>query len=273
MMSYLVKAVIFDWAGTMVDFGCTAPIKALLGVFDGLGVPITEAEARVDMGKAKRDHVAALLAAPAIAARWAAQTGAAPIEADIDRVYALVEPAMVEAAQNAAELIPGAAETYAQLRGLGVKVGSGTGYTPEMMAAIRVKAAEQGYDPEVVICAGDTPSGRPAPLMAWAALVALDAWPAHAAIKVDDAPVGIAEGRNAGCWTVGVAASGNAVGLSREALAALDDETRAARIAAAAAALRAEGADFVIDDVSQLIPVVHRIAEAIAAGQRPGAPL
>ncbi len=272
-MTFPVKAVIFDWAGTMVDFGCMAPVKALCEVFAGLGVPITAAEARADMGKAKYDHVTALLAEPDIAARWTAHFGKAPDGADIDRVYALVEPAMVEAAQHAAELIPGSAETYAELLRLGVKVGSGTGYTPEMMAAIRVQAASQGYAPEVVICAGDTPSGRPAPHMAWAALIALDVWPASAAVKVDDAPVGIAEGRHAGCWTVGVAASGNAVGLDHAAFMALDPAARADKVALASAALRAEGADFVIDDVSQLLPVIHRIAAAITAGQAPGSAL
>ena len=270
-MAFAVKAVIFDWAGTMVDFGCKAPVHALTSVFAGEGVPISEAEARVDMGRAKYDHVTALLQEPGIAKRWTAHFGTAPTVADIDRVYALVEPAMIAAAARAAELIPGAADAYAALVALGVKVGSGTGYTPEMMAAIREKAAQQGYTPEVVICAGDTPSGRPAPLMAWAALIGMDVWPAWAAIKVDDAPVGIAEGREAGCWTVGIAASGNSVGLDRAEFAALDDEDRARRVAAAEAELRAEGADFVIDDVSQLLPVVHRIADAIAAGGRPGA--
>jgi phosphonoacetaldehyde hydrolase len=270
-MTFPVKAVVFDWAGTMVDFGCKAPVNALRDVFAAQGVPITEAEARADMGKAKYDHVTALLTEPGIVSRWSARFGQAPDRADIDRVYTLVEPAMVEAAQRAAELIPGAAATYTELLRLGVKVGSGTGYTPEMMAAIRARAAEQGYTPEVVICAGDTPSGRPAPLMAWAALIALDAWPAAATVKVDDAPVGIAEGRHAGCWTVGIAASGNAVGLDAAELAALDPATRAARIAAATAALHAEGADFVIDDVSHLIPVIHRIAAAIEAGHKPSA--
>lgn len=269
-MTFPVKAVIFDWAGTMVDFGCMAPVNALRDVFASEGMPITEAEARADMGKAKYDHVTALLSEPGIVARWTAQFGKAPETADIDQIYALVEPAMVEAAQRAAELIPGAAETYAELLRLGIKVGSGTGYTPEMMAAIRVKAAAQGYAPDVVICAGDTPSGRPAPHMAWAALIALDVWPASAAVKVDDAPVGIAEGRNAGCWTVGIAASGNAVGLNAADLAALDPADRTARIAAATAALLAEGADFVIDDVSHLLPVIHRIAAEIAAGNKPG---
>ena len=120
------------------------------------------------------------------------------------------------------------------------------------------------------LAAGLAFAGTPDRDAAWAALIALNVWPASAAVKVDDAPVGIAEGRQAGCWTVGVAASGNAVGLNAAEFAALDPEDRARRVAAATAELRAEGADFVIDDVSHLIPVIHRIAAAIAAGQKPG---
>jgi phosphonoacetaldehyde hydrolase len=99
--------------------------------------------------------------------------------------------------------------------------------------------------------------------MTWAALIALDAYPARACIKVDDAPVGIVEGREAGCWTVGISASGNGVGLTADALARLPEDERRARIDAASAQLREAGADFVIDDVSQLMPVVHAIAEKI----------
>ena len=81
------------------------------------------------------------------------------------------------------------------MRALGIRIGSGTGYTREMMADILPRAAEQGYAPEIVVCAGETPSGRPAPLMIWKALIEMDAWPARACIKVDDAPVGIEEGK------------------------------------------------------------------------------
>jgi phosphonoacetaldehyde hydrolase len=135
-----------------------------------------------------------------------------------------------------------------------------------MMAAILPRAAEQGYAPEFVVCAGETPSGRPAPLMTWKALIELDAWPARACIKVDDAAVGIEEGRLAGCWTVGLTASGNGVGLDPEALAALSPDERRERLAACEAELRAAGADFVIEDVSKLMPVVHEIAGRIASG-------
>jgi phosphonoacetaldehyde hydrolase len=71
-------------------------------------------------------------------------------------------------------------------------------------------------------------------------------------VKVDDAPVGVAEGRNAGCLTIGVAASGNAVGLNAAAFAALSEAERALRLAAARSELLAAGADAVIDTVADL---------------------
>ena len=54
--------VIFDWAGTMVDFGCQAPLRALMETFAREGVTLDTSAARRDMGKAKIDHVKTLLA-------------------------------------------------------------------------------------------------------------------------------------------------------------------------------------------------------------------
>ena len=132
-------------------------------------------------------------------------------------------------AARCADLIPGAVELATPLRAQGVKVGSCTGYTRAMMAEVAPLAAAQGYTPDVIVCAGETPSGRPSPLMLWQALVTIDAWPAWACVKVDDAEVGIGEGRAAGCWTIGVAASGNGVGLGLAEYRALPDEARAQR--------------------------------------------
>ena len=263
-MSFPVKAVVLDWAGTMIDFGCLAPVHALIEVFAEDGMALSAEEARRDMGKAKLDHLKAILTHPCVSARWQAVKGAAPGAADIERLYRRLIPAMTAAAGKASVLIPGAAETVAELRALGVRIGSGTGYTREMMADILPRAAAQGYAPDIVVCAGETPSGRPAPLMTWKALIALDAWPARACIKVDDAPVGIEEGRLAGCWTVGLSASGNEVGLNPESLAQLAPEERRTRLARAEATLKDAGADFIIEDISHLLPVVHEIARRIA---------
>lgn len=264
-----IQAVVFDWAGTMVDFGCQAPVEALIAAFAAEGVGLTAEEARRDMGRAKRDHVRALLAHPPVARAWAEAKGAAPVEADGDRIYRAVEPLMIEAAGRCSQLIPGAAEVVQGLRARGVRIGSGTGYTRAMMAEILPRAAARGYAPEVVVCAGETPSGRPSPLMTWQALITLDAWPARLCVKVDDAEVGIEEGRAAGCWTVGVAASGNGVGLSLAELQALGEPERRARIDRAAQSLEAAGAHLVIDSVADLPTALSEIELRIAAGRAP----
>lgn len=270
-MSHSIVAVVFDWAGTMVDFGCRAPVDALLAAFSAEGVEITEAEARKDMGVAKRDHVRALLAAPRVRGAWTLAKGRAPDETDVDRLHDALEPLMRAAAATHCDLIPGAADLAASLRAQGIKVGSSTGYTRTMMTDILPLAAAQGYAPDVVVCAGETAVGRPSPLPMWKALSELKAWPARACVKVDDAEVGVAEGAAAGVWSIGLAGSGNGVGLSLADYAALSPETRAERVARSAAALKAAGADYVIDTIADLPPLLAEISARIAAGDRPGA--
>ncbi len=268
-MSFPVKAVIFDWAGTMIDHGCCAPVAALQQVFGDAGVSLSDSDARAEMGMAKHAHIAAILAKPEIAARFFTLHDRAPGAADVAALHDAVEPLMQAAARDCAQLIEGAAALVDRLRAHGVRIGSSTGYTRAMMADIVPLAAAQGYAPDCILCSGDTPEGRPSPLMAWQALVTMGVWPASAAVKVDDAVVGIREGRHAGMWTVGVSASGNGVGLTAAALAALDTADRAARIAVAEAQLRAAGADYVIASVADLWPVIETIAARIAAGDVP----
>ncbi len=269
-MTSTIAAVVFDWAGTMVDFGCVAPVEALLTAFAVEGVTISEAEARRDMGMAKRDHLRALLADPRVGGAWLAAHGSAAGEADVDRLHEALEPLMRAAAAIHSELIPGAAEVIAGLRARGVRIGSSTGYTRAMMADILPLAAAQGYAPDVVVCSGETAAGRPTPLMMWKVLSDLRAWPVKACVKIDDAEVGVAEGVAAGAWSVGLAASGNGVGLGLSAWRALTDEDRARRTATSAAALRAAGADYVIDTVADLPGVLADIERRLAAGEGPG---
>jgi phosphonoacetaldehyde hydrolase len=268
-MTSPIAAVVFDWAGTVVDFGCVAPVEALLAAFQAEGVGIDAAEARRDMGVAKRDHVRAILAAPRVREAWTAAKGAAPTEADVDRLHDALEPMMRAAAATHSTLIPGAAALVADLTAQGVRIGSSTGYTRVMMSDILPLAAAQGYAPRVVICAGETPAGRPSPLMMWKALTELRAWPARACVKVDDSEVGVAEGVAAGVWSIGLAASGNGVGLSLADFQALAPADRDARIARARAALEAAGADYVADTIADLGPILMEIAARIEAGEGP----
>jgi phosphonoacetaldehyde hydrolase len=164
-MSWKLKAVVLDWAGTMIDHGSLAPMGSFVEAFSRFGVDLTVDEARQPMGMAKRAHVAALLALPRVSAAWEAAHGHAPAEADIDAVYEVFVPMNLEVAARYADLVPGAADVVRRLRELGLKIGSSTGYTHDIMNRILLVAAAQGYEPDCLICAGETAEGRPTPLM------------------------------------------------------------------------------------------------------------
>ena len=264
-----VKAVIFDWAGTVVDHGSLAPMGAFVETFGEFGMAISIDEARGPMGMAKRPHIAALTALPRVAEAWERKHGRRPAESDIDALYDVFVPKNVAVAAAYADVIPGVAETVKVLRAQGLKIGSSTGYTREIMARILPRAAEQGFAPDSLVCTGDTSEGRPSPLMFYKGLVDLGVWPAWSAIKVDDTTVGVAEGVNAGAWSVGVAVTGNAFGLSLADTKALAPAEFARRRAQAEDALYGAGAHYVVDSVADLLPVVARIEGRLARGERP----
>jgi phosphonoacetaldehyde hydrolase len=194
---------------------------------------------------------------PSVAAAWQARHGRAADAEDAERIMVRLGPLMRDHAAGASQLIPGARETFDLLRAAGLRIGSSTGYTRDMMEPVLARAAEQGYVPDHVLCSGETAAGRPSPLMIFRACADLGVWPLSRVVKVDDAEAGIAEGKAAGAFTVGVA-SGNALGLSFEALQALPSCERADKIAAARQTLRDAGADLVIDSVATLVPELER---------------
>jgi phosphonoacetaldehyde hydrolase len=254
------KAVVFDWAGTMVDFGSFAPMAVFVKAFGEFGVEVSIDEARAPMGAPKRDHIEAMLQAPRIAEAWAARHGHAPGAADVDAVYQRFVPMNEEVVADYATLVPGAGEAVARLRARGLKIGSTTGYTRSIMERVLPVAAAQGYAPDNLVCADDLAEGRPGPLGMYQCFIDLVVHPPAAVVKVDDTAPGIAEGVAAGCPTVGVTLSGIYVGKTPQELQAMAPGEVAALRARAEARLRAAGADHVIDTVADLPALLERLA-------------
>ncbi|MBS0559600.1 MAG: phosphonoacetaldehyde hydrolase [Proteobacteria bacterium] len=266
-----LKAVVLDWAGTVMDHGSRAPMGAFVRAFGAFGVKISIADARGPMGMAKWDHIKAVGTAPAVAAAWRAKHGRDFSDADVDAIFKVFEPMNVAAIEDHADFIPGALGAVQAMRARGLKIGSTTGYTRPIMGVLAPIAAKAGYVPDVTVCAGDLPAGRPSPLMMWHAMAAMGVWPAETVVKVDDTPPGIGEGVNAGTWTVGLALTGNIAGYSAQELAKVPEAEKAAIRARAGAEMRAAGADFVIDSIADLMPVLDEIEARLAAGKKPGA--
>lgn len=264
-----VSTAIFDWAGTVLDFGCIAPVTAFRGAFAEDGLAISEAEARAPMGAAKREHVEAILAQPAVAKRWQAQKGVPSTQADVDRLYsAFLRIDEINCAIYS-DLIPGALDTIAALRSAGVAIGSTTGYPRSVMDGLMPLAKAQGYEPDHCATVSDLKRGRPYPDMVLANAIALGAPDLAGCIVVDDSPTGLVSGRAAGMWAVGIIASGNEVGLSLADWQALDEAQRAAHRDRSRTVLLEAGAHFTIDTIADLLPVVAEINARLEAGERP----
>ncbi len=253
------KAVVFDWAGTMIDFGSFAPMGVFVKAFETFGITATIDQARAPMGKPKWDHIRSMMDDPDICAQWIAKYGHAPTDADVDKVYKVFVPMNEEVVADFSDLVPGAAEVVRLLRTKGMKIGSTTGYTRSIMERVLPKAAEQGYEPDNLICADDLPEGRPGPLGMYQCFVDLVAYPPSAVIKVDDTEPGIAEGVAAGCLTVGLALSGNYAGKTPEELAALSEDQVDALRQHATVELKKAGADYVIDTVADLPALIEKL--------------
>ncbi|MCY1357008.1 Phosphonoacetaldehyde hydrolase [compost metagenome] len=264
-----LQAVVFDWAGTILDFGSCAPMGAFVKLFAQFGIDITIDEARAPMGMAKWDHIKALGTQPRIAAQWEAEHGHAFSDADVDRLYEVFTPMNAASVRDHTDFIPGALEAVNAARERGLKIGSTTGYNRPIMDIVTPLAAAGGYEPDNLVCAGDLAAGRPSPLMMYRCFADLGVWPPHAVVKVDDTGVGLQEGLNAGTWAVGVSVSGNVNGLTLAEWQALDADSQQARRARATAELEAAGAHYVIDSVADLPNVLEDIERRLQAGERP----
>jgi phosphonoacetaldehyde hydrolase len=143
-VSYL-KAAVFDWAGTIIDFGSRAPMGAFVEVFQRFGVTLTVAEARGPMGLPKLDHIRALGELDSVRSQWRAAKGSDFDEAAAQAIYEVFVPLNAEVVSDFADLVPGAAQTVSALRARGLKIGSTTGYTRDIMERLLPLAAAQGY--------------------------------------------------------------------------------------------------------------------------------
>ena len=254
-----VRAVIFDWAGTTVDFGSVAPARTLQKVFAEFGVPIDESEARRDMGLPKRDHIASILSMERVQAAWKRSHGAPALEADVDRVYQRFVPLQLDCLAEYSSVIDGVPETAERLRSRGLRVGSTTGYSRAMLDLLVAQSVREGFSPDASVSPEEVGSGRPQPFMIFENAVRLQVYPLAAIVKIGDTVADVQEGLNAGVWSVGVVKTGNMIGLSKAELAALSPEDLTARLRAAHKELEGAGAHYIIDTIDELEAVLDDI--------------
>jgi len=224
MSNRKVEALILDWAGTTVDYGCFAPLNVFLKVFRNRNIDITLEEARKPMGMLKIDHIRALSKMPRIAEEWKKIYGHYPDEEDVVNMYHEFEPSLLKILHDFADPIDGVVDTIRELRSDGLKIGSTTGYTKSMMDIIVPEAAKRGYSPDCFFTPDNLPGGRPYPWMCYENAIRLGVYPMAHVIKAGDTKADILEGINAGAWSIGIILGSSEFGLHKDEAALLSKD-------------------------------------------------
>jgi phosphonoacetaldehyde hydrolase len=264
-----IEAVLLDWAGTTMDFGCMAPAVVFVEVFKRKDVPITIEEARAPMGAHKRVHIQRITELESVRRRWQDAHGRLPNDDDVSAMFAEFVPLQLECLSTYSALIPGTLEVVAKLRARGIKIGSTTGYLTDMMKINLADGKRQGYQPDATVCASDVPAGRPQPYMCLQNVIKLGCSAVQACVKVDDTIPGVEEGLNAGMWTVGLAVSGNEVGMMLDQWKALPEAEKRTKRDRAHTRMRQCGAHYVVDTIADLMPCIDDIQARIRRGEAP----
>lgn len=264
-----LKAAIFDWAGTTVDYGSLAPTVAVMDLFNQEGLPISIEEARTPMGTHKKDHIRLILQMPSVLNRWKEKFGKLPSEQDVERIFNKYIPSLVNCLPHYADLIPGTRETIDACRRRNMKIGSCTGYTRAMAAVLLKETQKLGYEPDSTVCADEVRAGRPEPWMCWQNAINLGVYPMEACVKIGDTIADIQEGLNAGMWTIGVAKTGNEIGLSQKEIQNLSPLDLQKKLKKAHQHLRQAGAHFVVDEIGDIPLILDQIEEKLKLGEKP----
>lgn len=264
-----IKGVIFDWAGTTVDYGCMAPVLVFVEVFRKKGIDITMQEAREPMGMLKLEHIRAICAMDRVKELWKEKYNRYPTEQDVLELYGDFEQTLFSILENYAEPVPGILDVVNFLRANQVKIGSTSGYTREMMNIVAPVAASRGYAPDYIVTADEVRQGRPHPYMCYQNAIGMGVYPLWAMVKFGDTVSDIKEGLNAGMWTVGIIKGGSELGLSQQELQQLDRQQLNKRVSAVKKKFTDAGAHFVIDSMEHAIDVLLVIDDLLAQGLKP----
>lgn len=255
-----IEAVIFDWAGTTIDYGCFAPVQAFMEIFQQYGIQVTMEETRKPMGMLKWDHIKTMLQMPSIQSQWKAVYGRASNDHDVDEMHNQFTEKLLGILHRFTECKPYVLEAVQELRNNNIKIGSTTGYSDEMMAIVVPEAKKNGYAPDYWITPNSVENcGRPYPYMVFKNMMALRVNDVHHVVKVGDTISDIKEGIHAGVITVGILEGSSLMGLTMQEYEALNEQDKTALCERLTKEYQDAGADYVIKNMKELPDLIQKM--------------
>jgi len=265
-----IELAVLDTAGTFCDGpcdlshrwplddlrGCKAPVVPFYEALRSFGIECDWATIRKPMGNFKPTHLRMLLNQPEVSSQFEEKYGRPWNEDDFEAILATFRPLMTKyiVDEDLAKPIPGAVECIEKLRAAGILIGCDTGYY-ESDSLMLNKLLEDKYGLKFdVVTNSEKVPGRPTPFMVYDCMLSAyhltkKVIPIESVVKIDDTAAGMKCGNNAGCWTIGLYASGSN-----------DYDT-----------LAASKPDFLVPDVSYVPEIIFgQIEPRLRRGERPG---
>ncbi len=255
-----IEAVIFDWAGTMVDYGCMAAIETYREIFASYNISLTTEEIRRGMGQDKVDHIREILESDRIAKLWLKKTGMEPNEGDVSELNRMFQRTIINKFPYHSEPKEHVRNTIQILREQGIKIGSTTSYTKDMMDVLVPIARNKKLEVDVVINSEDIRGqGRPNPFMIFKNMEKLGINSVKSVVKIGDTVNDIKEGVNAGVYSIGVTDGSSEMGLSFDEFEALSEEEKEYKRQIVTERFKKAGAYYVIHNMKSLLYVINAI--------------
>lgn len=257
----MIRACIFDLGGTIVDRYSITPLLSLKKIFENRKIYVNNKLIWKDMGMNKKEHIMNIVKDGYVSNQWTKRYNDYPDDFDINILFDEFNEIQCKYSDEMIDILPETKQCMDYLDFNYIKTGCTTGFNKENMEIIKRKLERNSIflDSYVSSSCLDKPS-RPFPFMIEKNLENLEISDPKQVIKLDDTEIGIREGNNAGCITIGVARWSinmkiidieDAYGYS---IFELQEKLKESR-----KILKESGADYVIDTLDELPRIIEKI--------------
>ena len=199
----MIRACIFDLGGTLIDKYSLSPLYSLHKAFHKYNIPITKSLIADDMGLKKKEHIETILEKPNVKPMWYHETSDIPKSVMTDCILREFNHIQTKSLETC-DLIDNSVFTINRLQKMGIKVGATTGFNYEHTMIVNNILEEHNIFLDSIVSSDCVDNSRPYPDMIKKNMENLNIIEPKQVIKIDDTNIGIQEGLNTGCYTIGV---------------------------------------------------------------------
>jgi len=260
----MIRACIFDLGGTIVDKYSLSPFISFKNAFHKKKILISDDLIYKGMGMEKKEHIKVILQNKKVIKRWNLLYNEDPTFKDLSEIYYCFNQNQEINCKNI-EILPETPKCINYLQLNNIKIGTTTGFSKENAFHIKnlLESNNIQLDSYVSSTCLSNYNGefftRPNPGMIFQNLVNMNIDNSSNVIKVDDTNVGIEEGKNAGCITVGVARWSTYMKVLPKNVLTITDQEVNERLKESRKILNQSNPDYIIDTLDELPRIIREI--------------